>query len=309
MYERLDAQVIGNISEIQPPIEIPRDTRGRIRWKTLARLPEQLSVVIEAQARDFLAKGNSLTRPGLTSMGEGGLAIAISTHYPGGFPGLKFTLGIEKPARPKNFWTREITLQEAQIFIDENGAITSQLLKGRQRHNLAGAIRRHYREGGFGRLREDLGADPTRKPNGFWTPEQIKEESTKFFDQFGVLTEQSLRELGYKPLFAAIRKHYPGRLTQLKRELNVRHSRMRNYWTAETIEHEVADLLRQTKALSYGILRRIGRYDLSMAIQRSYPGGITALKEKLEITPNGILDTISTEEANEQLQRLLEETI
>ena len=79
------------------------------------------------------------------------------------------------------------------------------------------------------------------------------------------------------------------------------------YWTPAAIEQEAQEFYVQYGRLTSQFLNSHKRSDLSNQIIHSYPNGFKGLKEKLGIKdpiPQNI--TISPEDANEQLRRLLE---
>mgnify|MGYP001611709189 CR=1 FL=1 len=75
--------------EVQTPIEIPRDSRGRIRWQLLETDPTQLARVIETEARSAKEQGVPLKHNALSANGLSYLSRAIVAYYPGRYPGLR----------------------------------------------------------------------------------------------------------------------------------------------------------------------------------------------------------------------------
>lgn len=173
--------------------------------------------VIEEDAFKVYQEAGVLTSTVLVGLGRNDLMIAIVRKYPGGLSGLRKKLGIEKG---RKHWTSETVEREVEEFFRESGDISYSLLVDQHRYDLINAIRTYY-PGGFQSLRENLGLVPNRKPNGYWTAEQIEKEISDFYMEFGKVTQNLLIDNRRFDLMAAISQYYPGRLTALKRKLGI----------------------------------------------------------------------------------------
>ncbi len=80
----------------------------------------------------------------------------------------------------------------------------------------------------------------------------------------------------------------------------------KGFWTPDRIEQDALEFYRVNGRLSSWSLRKFGRYDLSNAINNRYPGKMRGLKEKLGLGHLNHKDTISPDEANEELMRFLD---
>ncbi len=306
----------GERTELNPsptPLEIPRDKRGRIRWLLISQDPERLGAVIESEARRILEDRQTLpkgelTKRLLTQNGRSDLIGGISRYYPGGISGLKKSLGIN--LRKDNYWTPETIEQEATILMSRTGTTVLPSVDEieKVRSDLAGAIYRYY-PGGLIGLRENLGQVLLHKPAGYWKdPIVIEREAQEFYAKEGQLTQASLSKKGRSDLVGAT-KYYPGGMYQLGVNLGIDSNRKpKGYWTIENIEAEASKFFSEHGELTVSSLRRNGQNTLPVYIRRNYPGGLVALRERLGIigTTNSVLETVSPEQANKQLERLLE---
>lgn len=75
-----------------------------------------------------------------------------------------------------------------------------------------------------------------------------------------------------------------------------------NFWTQEKIESEALNIFKEAGTITYSVLRKLGRFDLAVAISRKYPGGFPGLREKLP-TMKDEVPLISPEEAIEVFDR------
>lgn len=346
-------------------IEIPRDSRGRIRWLILSKDPEQLHALLESEARKILEQGYALTKNVLARSGNYNLLNAIQRYYPGRISALKANLSIEpeqKPSgywipaqveeealafygaegkltgkilskrgrcdlnaaiakypgqmrglkvnldisqsrRPDGYWTPETIEQEARQFFNEEGQITQVLLSRKGKADLAGAIGNY--PGGLVGLKQNLGIELSRKPDGYWTPERIEEEALAFYQREGRLGIWVLAKRGGQSLLTGIRLRYPGGIRQLRKVLGIPDAvRPSGYWTPEEVERQAREFYEREGNVTLGLLSKGGRKDLVSVVRKKYPGGIQALREKLGIKISQ--EMVSPEEANEQLRSLLD---
>lgn len=300
----VEFQEIKNSQIAQPNEEIPRDTSGRIRWLRI----DDPARVIRFEVSTFIQHDGKLSPRLLAESGRYDLLNAIPTYYPGSWAQLKKDLGLQITRKPNGFWTQEHTMAEASEFFQTEGELTYGLLLKRDRSNLANAIRKF--PGGIRGFRRELGAEEYLRPKGFWTPEQTLEEAKKFIDQEGNLSRKLLLQSNRVDLLGALNR-YPGRMSQAKLDLGLvpRVKRSNGYWTPELIEQETIKVFQKEGYLTVSLIEKLGQGALAYAITHSYPGGMQALRERLGISNQKPEESISPEEANEQLRRLLEEEI
>jgi len=136
--------------------------------------------------------------------------------------------------------------------------------------------------------------DAPQKPKGYWTPKTIEQEAKEFYEQEGGLSQRLLNNKGRKDLTNAIHKYYPEGLSALRKKFGIIViNRPKGYWTPQEIERQAMLFLKDYGELTFSMLRSQNRKDLESAISKSYPGQITALRDKLKIgkgvhrKPNG----------------------
>jgi hypothetical protein len=132
-------------------------------------------------------------------------------------------------------------------------------------------------------VRKRLGEENPRKPNNYWqSQDNIKQEALAIIAIYGDLTSEIMRKAGNSSLMTAITRNYPGRLIQLKQDLGIQVIRRSpGYWSPERIEQEAMLVLQQKGELNAAVLSESDRNDLIVAINRSYPGKMRALLEKI----------------------------
>lgn len=297
--------------QIQPQTEIPRDSRGRIRWAVLKHDPAQIALVIETEVRSVVAKGVQLKHSGLIAAGFSHLSRGIVLYYPEGYRGLRQALDLPVGRKPRNYWAKheavEIIQQEARTIYQQEGVISARILIRNNRSDLVNAIRKHY-PGGIKQLKGDLGINPGAKAKGYWTMENIRQEAEEFYRQKGGLSRVLLQQAGRTDLEDAIKK-YAGGLEVFKKEIGLETQRKpRGYWNVETVFVEAGEFYSQFGELTTEILIQQNRRDLLVAAVNKYPGGLVRLREKLEIS-SIVQNSVSPNEANEQLRKLLEEPV
>lgn len=125
-------------------------------------------------------------------------------------------------------------------------------------------------------------ADFIVKQAGYWSAETIRSEVEKFFREHGLLSDRSLREAGRADL-AAVIYLYPGGMVSLKKELNIAASQKpKGYWSAEKIEELAREVVDEYGFILTPHLIKVGKGKL-VSIFQHYPGGITTLKQKLDL--------------------------
>lgn len=316
-----------------PQFEAPRSKNGRVRWLELRENPDRLIAYIEGEVRRFIEDNPFLTTNSLAGKRMFGLINAIGKYYPGGISALRERVDI---AGKWHFQSAGVN--EDDLPVDDRGRVlwinlsddrdrikdvlesqarklpTGSRLRTRDFHDMdmsgvAAAINLYY-PGGFYALRENLGVTNKQRTRRFWkrddAAEKIRKMAAEFYQREGGLSQGLLTAGGRNDLAVAISRHYPGRLTQLKEDLGIEQTRRpSHFWDPEKTEKATSEFYQIIGQLNYYVLREHNRLDISNAIQK-YPGGLPALREKL-----GIIEPtsppISFEEANKQLEKLLEE--
>ncbi len=273
---------------------------NRIVWAQLAKTDQEgLRSTIESQARDYLqTHPENISHASLKRVGLGSLAKAIGRFYPGGFSQLKTNL--ELPSSP-NIDYIQTQINDDGLPVDKGGKIWWQKIPPEKRAEMiekvaqnslsAGTITPGFRRaihdyypGGITALKEKLGMRLKRPPD-YWTPKKIEAEAQKVIAAGGRLSQSYLLKTKQAYLTAAIKEKYPGGIRALKKKLSLKSRQPEGYWTPGHIETEARDLLATHKSFSISLLKQLGRNDLLIAINRKYPGGISALREKLALTP------------------------
>jgi hypothetical protein len=142
------------------------------------------------EARRVMADYNLKELPSRRWFEENGfspLAHQIKKHY--GYLKLRECLGEEPRRKPKGYWTEEIVIEKVLKVIEENGldSLPSQRwLKENGFGALAHKIGDYFT---YPELREVLGGEALRRPNGYWTEETVMSEAKKImrennFDEF-----------------------------------------------------------------------------------------------------------------------------
>lgn len=188
--------------------------------------------------------------------------------------------------KPLNFWSSERIKEEIVEFskgCSDSINVTSRLLSEGGRGDLARAIARHY-QGGWPQLRQDLGWNLIKKPNKYWSKENIEAEARRFYEEEGKLTFPLINSRGNRGFAMAIIESYPGGITKLKELLEIPiEKRPNGSWTIEKIEEEARKFIGEHGDLSTKLLRGSKKNTLMVYIAHKYPGGMTALKQKLGV--------------------------
>lgn len=155
-------------------------------------------------------------------------------------------------------------------------------------------------------LRRDLKLQPLQKS---WSPERIEQQALEFYRTEGQLTHALLYKKKRSDLWNAISRRYPGGMQKLQDRLEITPDRkIRGFWKIDVIEQEALIFFSDHHDLNQNILTQHGRVDLASAIKRTYPGGFQGLRENLRLrtTKLNSKNTISPDQANEELMRFLE---
>lgn len=156
---------------------VPRNSKGQIRWRILARNQAALVSVIESEVKDLISQGYTVSQNSIVMYCGSGLVHAITDYYPGQLTGLKANLGIESVQKHHGYWSIERIREEARAFCLENGNLTQSLLAVENRYDLIGAVAMHY-AGGLTQLKIDLGILRTQRSSSMWTAERNLEAAS-----------------------------------------------------------------------------------------------------------------------------------
>lgn len=251
---------------------------------------------IEKEAREFCEREGELNNTLLRKHKQFGLAKAIYDNYPGGLRALRKKLGLTDLRRPKGAWTSEQIEKEAQEFYNKEGVVNIKTLQKCGRGDLAHAIQTHY-PGRINQLILNLGFEQyVRKPEGYWTEDEIETQAKEFYQHEGKLTCSILKAKDRYNLLGAIIEHYPGGIRKLQLNLGIGLARKEpSKWTPEDIEQQADEIFNRFHQLSVSFLKQHNMGALSSTITRYYPGGMKALKEKLGINTDDITHTKDTQ--------------
>lgn len=257
----------------------PKPKKESVPWAKLSKeSPKKLQKLIENAARKLLAQGQEISHESFKSNGYSGCCIAVMRYYPDSFNGLRTKLGLVSVKR--QMWPEKLIFEKAREFIEQHGTLTKKLLEEKGQSKLFGAICR--RGLGMRKVREVLGLQELKRPDGFWTLEVIRDQALQVFLDHGKLNSTVLEANGKTTLLSAIMARYPGKMTQLRMDLEINGPK-RNYWNPEKIEIAALEFYKNQGVLSYKELQKNKRNDLLWAILKHYPGGIVTLREKLAI--------------------------
>lgn len=265
----------------QPQIEVPRDKKGRIRWSVLEESERAIFIRQEAQA--LLLNGGVLTRKTAPLVMSG-----AERFYPGGVNGLRVDLGQPVLKRRNGYWNPETTEVEAQRFFEEHNDFSLPLLAKNKENSLAVAVNKY--PGGLAALREKLDLEPKRKPNSYWTPENIEAEARQFMDQGQSFTTSTLKQEGRNDLLIAVTRKYPGGIRGLQEKLGTPVRRTLSYWEdPANIEAEARAVYDRAGGLTQASAKGIKNLGMLWeAIRRYYPGGLEELRVNLEVASSGV---------------------
>jgi SAM-dependent methyltransferase len=145
----------------------------------------------------------ALTNEWLNANGQSSLSNAINLN--GGYSWIRAELRLEPLQKPMGYWTKETILKEAKAVVAEHGheALTANWLNANGQSSLSCAINLN---GGMAWLKPELGLEPCRKPNGYWTKETTISEAKAVVAEHGsdALTNAWLYANGQSSLSCAI---------------------------------------------------------------------------------------------------------
>ncbi len=307
LKQRLTDEAASPLSgENEEPL-LPRDGRGRISWETLKQDQAKLSEYIESEVKSLMEENPNLTTTALRAARKGDLAHAIHRYYPGGMKqlrkNLKPTEEAPKPQEPKERpqfkvipqdakgivqWSKlntdpgelqSLIEQEVGLLIAEGKEVSYENIDAAGMRPLSRAIITFYPGRIYG-LRNKLGIKSERKSFGHWSnPQVVLKEATTFYQEEGEISAKLLTEKGRMDLLLAIGRSYPGKLTQLKKDLAIVTDRKSaNYWNKDTVEQEARAYMDGGGKLTKKALGENNKSGLGSAITLYYPGGMRQLK-------------------------------
>ncbi|MEK7517379.1 MAG: hypothetical protein AAB583_02425 [Patescibacteria group bacterium] len=116
--------------------------------------------------------------------------------------------------------------------------------------------------------------------------EHIRQEAAEFLEKEGEISATLLRKTGKVSLLGAITTKYPGKLNQLRKDLELEFlHKPDGYWTFETVKEETILFYQQYRDISQKLLYRNGRGDLVNQIRFHYPGGLYQVQVDLGVKP------------------------
>jgi hypothetical protein len=193
------------------------------------------------------------------------------------------TAGVGKVTMaPQRRWTPELIRQEATLFYQTHGVVSSRVLAHAGESGLSAAIFRYY-PGKMQQLRQDIGTPGPKSP-GYWSKmphDELLARAREILMAHGEISSNTLHNMGESGLAEAIRHYYPGGMRQVKKDLGKGPGAQ---WTEDNIRAEAEAFLQMHGELTNAALKAQQRGGFARAIARYYPGGITQLKEELGVT-------------------------
>lgn len=114
----------------------------------------------------------------------------------------------------------------------------------------------------------------------------IERESRALMAEGVALTSRALHDSGETALLSAIYRYFPKGLIglQIRLKIQTKSRHPKGYWkNPEKIESEAKSVIAEHSDLSADLLKKIGRSDLLGAVTKNYPGGLFALKDRLQV--------------------------
>jgi len=207
--------------------------------------------------------------------------------------------------KPPGYWTPETIREESRKFMQEHDLIdlpgTDRLRNEYGRRDLVYAISEYY-PSGFHGLRKYLGGKNIKTPNGRWNKDTILKEVDNFMreNNSDVLPNLSTLKRVYKrfDLAHAIYRHYPGKFSGLKKDLNQpyssnkhysfrsrSHKKSRDVNNKDKIFSDVKSFLEENNLIELPtyteLLENYERKDLVHIVSSYYPGGFPAIRKDL----------------------------
>src|SRR3989344_734523 len=177
-------------------------------------------------------------------------------------------------------WDQEKVLVQAQAFVAEHGGINTVLLTELGRSDLLHAAKNYF-PGRLAGLQAELGVSAMRKPNGYWTVENIERDTRIFVSTYGGFSEDLAVEHGAQALYGVAYSKFPGGIHALKEKIGAKNKRGKaGSWTEERVLKEARDFIVEHGKFTSKVLVESGRYDLLNAVHM-VSGGVRSLREQL----------------------------
>lgn len=210
-----------------PQIDIPRDSRGRIRWRLLHE-QGQIIDILQNEIRFFHEQYGEVTPRLLIQNHRSDLAGAVQHYYPGSWRQLRRDVKIpphniqDKGLRGIDPSQKAEEIEKYGLFLMKKGVnISHQALVEAGEDWYRRSIIRYY-SGGIKALRDKLSVTEGKATRGrdYWTKlDNIEEEAQIIYEEYGDLTASIIRNAGKEDLMGGIFRHYPGKLTGLKEKI------------------------------------------------------------------------------------------
>ena len=256
--------------------ELKRKPNGY--WENWENVERELRDIIEENNGEFPSTGK------LKKIGKSSLEFGVNKFH-GGFSVVRERMGFDV-VEVSDWKNEEYFLSEMEKVIAENKGIfpTQRRLYEMGKSGLSRAITKYYR--GFSVVREGMGYELKRKPNGYWENwenverelRDIIEENNGEFPSGKRLREMKKSSLGY-----FISKHYGGMGVVRKRMGFDLDKKPTEYWRDwNNIKSEIEKVIEKNNGV-FPIQRRLidlGERGLLNAIYTHY-GSMSAVKERM----------------------------
>lgn len=237
-------------------------------------------------------------------------SLAAVMERTGGVNFWREKLDAEIVKKDKGYWAQEENIRSALERVIQENAFTEfptqkQLIQLGE-SSLSAAM---SKTGGFASWADRVGLPIKQRPEGYWQDVATIEEEAKRAIAAGLeLKKEPLAANGFFGLYNAIYLYYPGRLPALLAKLGFEDlKKPKKFWQdPKNIEEEARKTMEVGIRIFSTALIKAGLFSLSAAITKYYPGSFSALREKLGIAKEEPRPTISPDQANEQLTKLLE---
>jgi len=195
-------QYHGGLPKVRQKMGYEEENKPNGYWKDESNFERELKIVIKENNGEFP------TYEYLSENGYSSLRSAIQMH--GGFSAVRGKMGYELNIKPDGYWENWDNFEkELKIAIEENNGEfpTSNYLKENGYSSINNAIQMH---GGFPAVRQKMGYEENRKPEGYWNDwsnfeKELKiviEENNGEFPTFRYLMKN-----GYSRIGRAIQMH------------------------------------------------------------------------------------------------------
>lgn len=176
----------GGLTGLKEKMGIPVDTKPMGFWKDSAN--------VESQAREAIESGIIFTTDSLRGARRSSLVRAISSYYPGGIGTLREKLGLPNGPKPQGYWHNPINIESAARQALAAGVdLKKDDLHKNDFVGLYDAIFKHY-PGRLNGLREMLGIEDSRKPEGYWQDvDNIEKEVREALNDGISITKRGLK--------------------------------------------------------------------------------------------------------------------